>query len=106
MYALDKVSMIVRERVVIQSLTRGEPGEIELADDYVLTDTEMFSDPRFPKMFFIEKNYVHDASNWWIPNEAGLGAMVRSAGLTIAAHPDVETFVCEPTQGFNRWWMK
>jgi hypothetical protein len=31
--------------------------------------------------------------------------MLRSSGLSISEHPDVETFVCEPISGFNRWWI-
>lgn len=105
LYALDKAAMIVRERLIAQSLIRGETGEMELADNYLMTDREIFDDPRFPRMFFVEKSYVHDPSNWWIPNEAGLAAMLRSSGLRTIAHPDVETFVCEPIEGFDRWWM-
>lgn len=106
MYALDKITLLARERLIIQSLTRGVPGEMDLSGDYAMDETDIFLDQRFPCMYFIENNYVHDASNWWIPNEAGLAAMLRSAGMNVVAHPNVETFICEPIANYNRWWMK
>ncbi|HVI80355.1 MAG TPA: hypothetical protein VM715_19820, partial [Candidatus Acidoferrum sp.] len=50
--------------------------------------------PAFPKMYFIEKRYAGDPTNWWIPNRAGVEAMLRSAGFEILEHPENEVFVC------------
>ena len=47
-------------------------------------------------MYFIEKSYSNDPTNWWIPNRAAVEAMLRSSGLEIEAHPEPETWVCSP----------
>ena len=49
---------------------------------------------RRAKLHFVEQRYSRDQTNWWIPNRAAVEAMLRSAGYTIAAHPEQEVFVC------------
>ncbi len=56
----------------------------------------MFRDPDFPTMYFIEKSYSNDPTNWWIPNRAAMEAMLRSSGLEITEHPEEETWICVP----------
>ena len=53
-------------------------------------------------MYFIEKRYAGDPTNWWIPNRACVEAMLRSAGFTILAHPEREVFVCRRRELDNR----
>ncbi len=45
-------------------------------------------------MVFVENKYSNDETNWWIPNRAGMEAMLRSSGFTILEHPEEEVFVC------------
>jgi tRNA (mo5U34)-methyltransferase len=45
-------------------------------------------------MHFVEARYAGDPTNWWIPNEACVMGMLRSAGFTIEAHPEHEVFIC------------
>ncbi len=94
--ALDRVASLVRERLVFQSMVRGAPGSIPLAQDYPISVTALFEDPRFPALYFIEHSYAEDPTNWWIPNEAGIEAMLRSAGLQIEGHPCREVYFCSP----------
>jgi tRNA (mo5U34)-methyltransferase len=94
--ALDKVAKLPRERLVFQSMVRGVPGAIPIESDYPITETAMFEHPRFPAMFFLEHSYAGDPTNWWVPNEAGMEAMLRSAGLRIEAHPFREVYFCSP----------
>jgi tRNA (mo5U34)-methyltransferase len=47
-------------------------------------------------MYFIENSYANDPTNWWIPNCGAVEGMLRSSGLDIVAHPESETYVCEP----------
>lgn len=96
LYALDKVARLPRERLVFQSMLRGHPGSVPVEPDYPITETGIFEDPRFPAMRFIEHSYAGDPTNWWVPNEAGMEAMLRSAGLRIDAHPAREVFFCSP----------
>lgn len=96
LYALDKVAKLVGRRLVFQSMVRGVGGTVPVPDDAPITERAMFEHPRFPAMYFIEKRYAGDPTNWWVPNEAGMEAMLRSAGLRIVAHPFTELWICEP----------
>jgi tRNA (mo5U34)-methyltransferase len=69
--------------------------EIEpVAEDYQFSQTQIFDQPGFPHMFFIEKKYSGDPTNWWIPNRACTEALLRSAGFEILNHPEQEVFIC------------
>jgi tRNA (mo5U34)-methyltransferase len=65
-----------------------------LRDDYRFWETGVFERPSFPRMYFIERRYSGDPTNWWIPNRACVEAMLRSAGFEIVARPESEVFVC------------
>ena len=98
--ALDLIhEHVARHLLVVQSMLRGEPETLAVADDYPFRETAVFERPGYPKMFFVESLYAGDPTNWWIPNRACLEAMVRSAGFTITAHPEPEVFVCEYQAG-------
>lgn len=95
--ALERVAMLPRERLVVQCMVRGAPaGGIQVPADAPITDRALFDDPRFPAMYFVEHRYAGDPTNWWIPNEAGLAALLRATGLAIEAHPAPEIYVCAP----------
>jgi tRNA (mo5U34)-methyltransferase len=94
--ALDRVAGLVRQRLVFQTMIRGRPGAIQLGADHPITETALFEDPWMPAMYFVEHQYAGDPTNWWIPNESGVEAMLRSAGLRIDAHPAREVYFCSP----------
>jgi tRNA (mo5U34)-methyltransferase len=94
--ALDKVIKKVGGHLVFQTMIRGSLVSPQLQDDYHFWNKEIFNDRDFPGMYFIEKSYAGDPTNWWIPNHGGMEAMLRSSGLEIEAHPEVETWVCRP----------
>ncbi len=99
LYALDKVIKKIKAkgRLVFQTMIRGSLGSPEVAEDYHFWNTQIFSNPDFPCMYFIEKKYAGDPTNWWIPNHGAIEAMLRSSGLEILAHPEQETWICTPT---------
>jgi tRNA (mo5U34)-methyltransferase len=99
LYALDKVIKKIKEKgtLVFQTMVRGSLSSPELADDYHFWNMQIFSKPDFPCMYFIEKKYAGDPTNWWIPNHGAMEAMLRSSGLEILAHPEQETWICTPT---------
>lgn len=98
--ALDRLAPVVRERLVVQSLVRGPDWRGgEAADDYPMTETDVFEEPGFPAMYFVEHRYAGDPTNWWIPNEAGLAAMLRSAGLDPEVHAGPGVYFCRPMRG-------
>ncbi len=93
--ALDLIhEHVVRELLVFQSLQRGSADIAELNEDYEFSETNVFLDPGYPKMHFIERRYSHDQTNWWVPNRACTEAMLRSAGFEIVGRPEEETYLC------------
>lgn len=97
LYALDKVIKKVRGKLIFQTMIRGSLQTPELKEDYNFWNKEIFMNPDFPCMYFIEKKYAGDPTNWWIPNHAAMEAMLRSSGLEIVAHPEPETWACTPS---------
>ena len=93
--ALDLIhEHVTRDLLVFQSLQRGTGGGEPVQDDYGFWEADAFERPGFPKMYFIEKRYAGDPTNWWIPNRAGVEGMLRSAGFEILEQPESEVFVC------------
>jgi tRNA (mo5U34)-methyltransferase len=94
---LDNIASICRERLFAQMVIRGSVDEFAPADNYPLTENEIFNDRAFPRMFFIEKSVNDDTTNWWFVTRSGLTAMLRSAGFTdITATAVPDTVVCRP----------
>jgi tRNA (mo5U34)-methyltransferase len=85
---------VVGDLLVFQSMQRGAREVRELKPDYHFWEREVFDDPGFPRMHFIENCYAQDPTNWWIPNRACVEAMLRSAGFRIVAHPEEEVYLC------------
>jgi len=54
----------------------------------------MFFESSFPKLHFIEHQYAHDWTNWWVPNRACTEAMLRSAGFSIDKQIEEEVYLC------------
>jgi hypothetical protein len=50
--------------------------------------------PDYPKIFFVEERYAGDPTNWFIPNKAGVEAILRSAGFAFEANPEREVYLC------------
>lgn len=98
LYALDKVAKLPRERLVFQSMLRGSTNVAPAEADYPIEEQGIFEDLRFPAMYFLEHSYAGDPTNWWVPNTAGMEAMLRSAGLRIDAHPMREVYFCSPAR--------
>jgi tRNA (mo5U34)-methyltransferase len=93
--ALDLIhEHVAKDLLVFQSMQRGSDGIHEWAEDYNFNQRWMFEDPAFPRMYFIEKKYSDDPTNWWIPNRACSAAMLRSAGFEIIENPEEEVFIC------------
>jgi tRNA (mo5U34)-methyltransferase len=96
LFALDNLIKKVDSKLVFQTMVRGSDETRDLDDDYPFWNRDIFEDRDFPVMYFIEKSYSHDPTNWWIPNRAAVEGMLRSSGLRIEAHPEPETWICSP----------
>jgi tRNA (mo5U34)-methyltransferase len=93
--ALDLIhEHVVKDVLVFQSLMRGSKEILPLADDYPFSETEIFANPGYPVMYFVEKCYSNDPTNWWIPNRACVEAMLRSADFEILDRPEEEVYIC------------
>src|SRR3954454_23166613 len=94
--ALDLIHQhVARDLFIFQSLQRGSDILAPVDDDYQFWETEVFERGSFPALYFIEKRFAGDPTNWWIPNRAAVEAMLRSAGFDIVEHPEEEVFVCK-----------
>ena len=96
--ALDLIhDHVAGDLLIFQSMLRG-PDEIAPVDrDYPFEAREVFDEPGYPLMYFVERRYASDPTNWWIPNRACAAAMLRSAGFEILSQPEAEVFVCRTT---------
>jgi tRNA (mo5U34)-methyltransferase len=93
--ALDLIhEHVARDLMLFQTMQRGSPETVPVADDYEFNDSAPFDEPGYPKMHFIEKRYSHDETNWWVPNRACTEAMLRSSGFSIETHPEDEVYLC------------
>lgn len=100
--ALDKVLKKVGGKLFFQTMIRGSEEAKTMEKNYHFWNMEIFRDPAFPCMYFVEQCYADDPTNWFIPNRAAAEASLRSAGLEIVGHPESETWVCVPTAQATR----
>ena len=97
--ALDLVrAHVARDMLVFQSLQRGSPEMAELREDYEFEDTDVFHHPGFPRLHFIEREYAHDWTNWWIPNRACSEAMLRAAGFAVEQRVPEDVYICRTAE--------
>ena len=96
LYALDNIIKKVRSKLVFQTMVRGSEQAKTFEQNYHFWNKQVFQDPDYPLMYFVEHEYANDPTNWWIPNVSACEAMLRSSGLEIVAHPETETWICEP----------
>jgi tRNA (mo5U34)-methyltransferase len=94
--ALDLIhEHVARDLLIFQSMQRGSNEVAPTREDYPFWQREIFSQPGFPSLYFIENKYAGDPTNWWIPNRSCAEAMLRSSGFELLEHPEEEVFVCK-----------
>jgi tRNA (mo5U34)-methyltransferase len=95
LYALEKIANVCKDTMFFQSVVRGPSGDFDPKPDYPNSEADIFDLPEYPKLYFVEKSFNGDVSNWWFANQSCLKAMMRTAGfreIISTAGPD--TFVC------------
>lgn len=94
---LDKLSLLRPGRMFFQTLLKGDPGEPStMQPDYPLDETKALEDRLFPRMYFVERSFGGDPTNWWLPTESAVMAMLRSSGFTqFERISGSDVFVCE-----------
>lgn len=102
--ALDLIhDHVADDLLIFQSMQRGSKDVLTVEEDYDFFQQDLFDEPGYPKMHFIEHRYAGDPTNWWAPNRACTEAMLRSAGFTIEAHPEEEVFICRRIERPYDW---
>ncbi len=98
--ALDLLAGICERWMIFQSLTVpalvSEPPHLCPAD-LDINEREALRAPDWPALAFVENRLAGDPSNWWVPNESAVFAMLRSAGFEVRAPLAPETWLCERT---------
>ena len=93
--ALDLIhAHVTKDMLLFQSMQRGSKIIAPVETDYPITTTDVFDQPGWPKLHFIEHDYSNDCTNWFVPNAAAAQALLRSSGFDIVAHPEEEVYVC------------
>lgn len=93
--ALDLIhAHVAGDLLVFQSMQRGSKQVDAVEPDYDFWDSGHFDQPGYPKLAFVEHEFAHDETNWWIPNRACSEAMLRSAGFEILQRPEEEVYIC------------
>lgn len=93
--ALDIVSEKVGRLMIFQTMTL-PGGDVVQQVDCPINERDPLLEPGWPRMAFIEHFFAGDPTNWWLPNHAGVEAMLRSAGFRITGYPGHEIYRCEP----------
>jgi tRNA (mo5U34)-methyltransferase len=98
--ALDMLAGVCERWMIFQSLmiptVDSEPPH-RRPEDLSLHEQAPLSDPDWPRLAFIENQLAGDPSNWWVPNEPAVFAMLRSAGFEVRGKLAPETWLCERT---------
>jgi tRNA (mo5U34)-methyltransferase len=85
---------VVKDLLIFQSMQRGSDQVDDIKADYDFWETDIFESRGYPQMYFVEHRYSQDPTNWWIPNQACMEAMLRSAGFQVTEHPEKEVYIC------------
>jgi tRNA (mo5U34)-methyltransferase len=97
--ALDLVrEHVAGDLLIFQSMQRGSTGVLDLEEDYPFEETDIFHESGFPKLHFIEREYAHDWTNWWVPNRACAEAMLRASGFAIESRAEDEVYICRTAE--------
>lgn len=95
LYALEKIASVCKDTLYFQSVIRGPLGDFDPDADYPVQERDIFDLPDYPKLYFIEKSFNGDASNWWFASRSCLKAMLRAVGFRETIDTESpDTFVC------------
>lgn len=84
---------VVGEEMLFQCMQRGADTVAPVQADYDFQEWQVFDRPDYPKLFFVEHRFSDDPTNWFIPNRAGVEAMLRSSGFVIESNPEREVYL-------------
>jgi tRNA (mo5U34)-methyltransferase len=96
--ALEVVSAITGDLLVVQTLTMPGEQRLQTPADLAIDERDELLAPGWPAMAFVEHDLAGDPTNWWAPNAACVEAMLRSCDLRIDARPGHEMWLCRPAE--------
>jgi tRNA (mo5U34)-methyltransferase len=91
--ALDIISRHASNLVVFQSMTMPDRESYDNRIDIKLDEREVLCGSGWPKMAFIEHSIENDQTNWWVPNNTAVVALMRECGFTLLSTPSHEVFI-------------
>jgi tRNA (mo5U34)-methyltransferase len=94
--ALDIVVQKVKRLMVFQTLTIPGHEVYDRTDGLDINNRDALREVGWPKMAFIEHRFAGDPTNWWVPNHAGVEAILRASGMRVIDRPGHEIYICEP----------
>jgi tRNA (mo5U34)-methyltransferase len=95
LFALDLIrEHVAGDMLIFQSMQRGSGQVTALKEDYPFEEAAIFDDSGYPKLHFVEREYAHDWTNWWVPNRACAEAMLRASGFSIETRAEDEVYIC------------
>lgn len=105
--ALDLIrDAVCADRLLFQTHTRGGARVPSVEDDIPFAFDGPLPDPDHPALFFVERAYGGDWTNWWLPNPAGAEAMLRAAGFAIEARTE-DVWLCRTAPvPFAEWGLR
>jgi tRNA (mo5U34)-methyltransferase len=97
--ALDLIhEHVAKDLLIFQSMQRGSNRLMEMEEDYPFEETDIFFESTYPKLHFVEREYAHDWTNWWVPNRACAEAMLRASGFAIEVRAEDEVYICRRSE--------
>jgi tRNA (mo5U34)-methyltransferase len=93
---LDIVAQRTRRTMVFQTMRLPGMEVYTETYDHDIEERGVLRHPGWPAMAFIEHCFAGDPTNWWVPNHAGIEAMLRSSGMAVEAHLGHEIYLCRP----------
>lgn len=99
--ALDLIrEHVAGDLMLFQTMQQGSNDVAAVPDDHPFFEpgttipARYFNDPGYPRLHFIERSFANDWTNWWAPNAACSGAMLRAAGFGIERQADNDVYLC------------
>lgn len=96
--ALDAVCRKAGRLLAFQSLTHPGRKYGRVPSNLKISERKRMMRADWPKMAFIEKEFEGDGTNWWVPNQACIEAMLRTCGMKVIARPGHEMVICRPDE--------
>jgi len=99
---LDRLAEMTKSILIFNTPSVGNDPVITPEDDYERNSEKSFDTINgYPKMYFVEKYFAQDFSNWWFPNESCCFSLLRASGMKVIDHPREGLFICEPNRQRN-----